>query len=77
MDTATPQRQATWPTLSSLLPLFDLFVKEVSNSFINAFEETFEYLGMFYGGYIHANCDDGYQAENYADDLSGFMALFK
>jgi hypothetical protein len=32
--------------------------KEVSNSFISAFEETFEYLGMFYGGYIHANCDE-------------------
>ncbi len=51
--------------------------KEVSNSFISAFEETFEYLGMFYGGYIHANCDEGYQAENYADDLSGFMASLK
>ena len=51
--------------------------EEVSNPFISAFEETFEYLGMAYGGYIHANCDEGYQAENHADDLSGFTALFK
>ena len=51
--------------------------KEVSNSFISAFEETFDYLGMFYGGYIHAKCDEGYQAEKYAEDLSGFTALLK
>ena len=50
---------------------------EVSKSFISAFEETFEYLGMFYGGYIHANCDEGYQAEHYAEDLSGFTASLK
>ena len=47
--------------------------KEVSSSFISAFEETFDYLGMTFGGYIHANCVEGYQVENYADDISAFM----
>jgi multimeric flavodoxin WrbA len=51
--------------------------REASNAFISAFEETFEYLGMSYGGFIHANCDAGYQAENYAEDLAGFTALLK
>ena len=51
--------------------------KEVSSSFISAFKDTFEYLGMFYGGCLHANCADGYQVENYTDDLNGFNALFK
>ena len=51
--------------------------KEASNSFISAFEETFRYLGMSYGGFIHANCDNGYKTENYAEDLSGFTALLK
>ena len=46
--------------------------KEVSRSFISAFEETFDYLGMTYGGCIHANCVEGYQVENHADDISAF-----
>lgn len=51
--------------------------EEVSNSFISAFKDTFEYLGMFYGGCLHANCADGYQVEHYSDDLNGFRLLFK
>lgn len=46
--------------------------KEVSSAFISAFEETFAYLGMTCGGYVHANCVEGYQVENYADDISLF-----
>ncbi|KGK01193.1 flavodoxin family protein [Thalassotalea sp. ND16A] len=51
--------------------------KKVPNSFICAFKDTFEYLGMFYGGFLHANCAEGYQVENYIDDLNGFRVLFK
>jgi len=29
-------------------------------SFISTFVDTFEYLGMHYGGVAHANCNDGY-----------------
>ena len=51
--------------------------KEVSNSFISAFKDTFEYLGMSYSGCLHANCADGYEIENHIDDLNNFNALFK
>jgi len=51
--------------------------KDVSNTFISAFKETFEYLGMLYGGYVHADCEEDYQAENHTDDLSRFLTLLK
>lgn len=35
--------------------------EEASVEFMSAFTETFRYLGMPYGGAIHANCRDGYQ----------------
>ena len=71
LDTGRRLRGKTAFVLSSSVS------KEVSNSFISAFEETFEYLGMSYGGCIHATCDEGYQAKDYADDLSGFIASLK
>ncbi len=42
-------------------------------SFINSLRDTFEYLGMEYGGYIHANCEDGYIKENYRQDVDRFV----
>jgi multimeric flavodoxin WrbA len=33
---------------------------EAAPSFVNAFLETFNYLGIQYGGVAHANCHDGY-----------------
>jgi multimeric flavodoxin WrbA len=41
--------------------------------FIDAFRQTFEYLGMRYGGYLHANCVDGYMAEKYEGDVAEFL----
>lgn len=41
--------------------------------FIDAFQQTFEYLGMRFGGYLHANCVDGYMAEKYAVDVAEFL----
>ena len=35
---------------------------EVAPSFIDSFRQTFEYLGMDFGGFLHGNCKDGYNA---------------
>jgi multimeric flavodoxin WrbA len=31
-----------------------------STAFLDAFRDTFDYLGMFYGGVAHVNCQHGY-----------------
>lgn len=41
--------------------------------FIDAFQQTFEYLGMRHGGYLHANCVDGYLAEKCEPDAAEFL----
>ncbi len=45
--------------------------------FIGAFERTFAYLGMNYGGYINANCSDGYEPERYESDIEAFVGKFR
>ncbi len=49
---------------------------EISTTFINAFNETFEYLGMDYCGHLHVNCANGYKEENYDSNLFQFIDLF-
>ncbi len=46
---------------------------EVSAPFTEALQGTFKYLGMEYGGCAHANCSDGYKAEEYEDDVASFI----
>lgn len=46
---------------------------DADNSFINSLKDTFGYLGMKYGGYVHANCEDGYIQENYREDVNRFL----
>jgi multimeric flavodoxin WrbA len=46
---------------------------EASAPFTGAFQGTFNYLGMEYGGCVHANCSDGYVAEKYEDDVDAFV----
>jgi multimeric flavodoxin WrbA len=46
---------------------------EPPRSFIDAFKETFCYLGMNFGGYVHANCDSGYVAERYENEVRAFV----
>lgn len=46
---------------------------EVTPAFIDAFRETFNYLGMRYGGLMHANCRDGYAPGCYEDDVNAFI----
>jgi multimeric flavodoxin WrbA len=44
--------------------------EEVDTSFINAFKDTFEYLGMHCGGYIHCDCSNDF-------DLGQHQAVIK
>jgi len=46
--------------------------EEVSPTFLEAFVQTFDYLGMKYGGCVHANCIDGYVPAKYEDDVEAF-----
>jgi len=48
---------------------------EVAPSFIDAFRATFAYLGMTFGGYLHANCKAGYVAHSCEGDVEQFLAL--
>jgi multimeric flavodoxin WrbA len=48
---------------------------EVAPPFSDALKQTFEYLGMSYGGVVHANCSGGYQAALYEADMASFVAL--
>jgi len=47
----------------------------ISSSFINCFKGTFNYLGMEYGGHLHADCSDGYKAKENNDDVQRFAGL--
>ena len=48
---------------------------DADSSFINSLTDTFGYLGMKYGGYVHANCEDGYIQDNYRQDVKKFLQL--
>jgi len=50
---------------------------EADPSFLNSFKDTFEYLGMNYGGHVHANCENGYSPDGYMEDVSNFVKLVK
>jgi multimeric flavodoxin WrbA len=50
---------------------------EADQSFLSSFKNTFEYLGLKYGGHVHANCSDGYIAHHYIDDVDYFVQLVK
>jgi multimeric flavodoxin WrbA len=49
--------------------------EEVAPPFIDALKQTFEYLGVEYGGHVHANCSKGYQAALYEADVASFVVL--
>ncbi|MGI9568581.1 MAG: flavodoxin family protein [Desulfobulbia bacterium] len=50
---------------------------EADRSFLNSFKDTFEYLGINYGGHIHANCENGYSPNEYKKDVSKFVQSVK
>lgn len=45
---------------------------EVPASFIGAFRDTFDYLGMHFGGYAHANCRDGFAPARHEGEALAF-----
>ena len=51
--------------------------EDADRSFVNSLKDTFEYLGMGYGGYVHANCVDGYNSEEYKEDVDRFVDSVK
>lgn len=51
--------------------------EEADKSFIHSFQDTFEYLGMKYGGHLHANCNNGYIPTDYAADVDRFVKIVR
>jgi multimeric flavodoxin WrbA len=50
--------------------------EEAPASFLNAFRDTFSYLGIEYRGVAHANCRDGYLTAKHDVDADLFAQLF-
>jgi multimeric flavodoxin WrbA len=48
---------------------------EPSSLFVGAFRETFNYLGMPFGGAVHVNCVDGSLPASYVAEALAFAAL--
>lgn len=51
--------------------------EEPSAAFMQAFRETFDYLGMRFGGMAHANCRDGYLPVEHDPEALKFAALVR
>ncbi len=47
---------------------------EASPEFMGAFRETFNYLGMHFGGAVHVNCQDGYLPTVHDPEAVAFAA---
>ena len=50
---------------------------EADRSFLNSFKDTFGYLGMEYGGDVHANCENGFNPNEYKEDVEKFIQSVK
>lgn len=50
---------------------------EVPASFLGSFRDTFEYLGLRFGGVGHANCRDGFDAGKHEVEAQRFMQLMR
>lgn len=51
--------------------------EEVDSTYLAAYEKTFAYLGMHFGGHVHANCHHGYRQEHYEHDIQAFIRKLK
>lgn len=49
---------------------------EAPTPFVDAFRDTFEYLGMRYGGIAHVNCSDGYVPAQHDAEATAFARAF-
>jgi multimeric flavodoxin WrbA len=50
---------------------------EPSVAFVDAFRETFAYLGMHFGGVLHVNCQEGRLPAMYDSEVLKFAALVR
>ena len=50
---------------------------EVPASFLGSFRDTFDYLGMHYGGVGHVNCRDGYDPEKHDGEARRFGQMVR
>ena len=50
---------------------------DAAEAFMSAFRETFEYLGMHFGGAVHINCRDGYLPAAHDSAAVAFAALVR
>jgi len=50
---------------------------EPSGAFVQAFRDTFEYLGMREGGVLHVNCEDGFDARVHRREITDFAARLR
>jgi multimeric flavodoxin WrbA len=50
---------------------------EPSTAFMGAFLETFDYLGMHFGGVAHVNCREGYRPAMHDSTAVAFAALVR
>jgi multimeric flavodoxin WrbA len=50
---------------------------EPSVAFVDAFRETFGYLGMHFGGMVHVNCLDGYMPAVHDSEALKFATLVR
>lgn len=50
---------------------------EADQAFLNSFKSTFEYLGMKYGGHLHANCEKGYNPQKYKNSIDKFVQMIR
>ena len=48
-----------------------------STAFVEAFRETFEYLGMRFGGLAHINCQDGYSPAAHDPEALEFARVIR
>jgi multimeric flavodoxin WrbA len=50
---------------------------EPSPAFMSSFRETFDYLGMSFGGVAHVNCQEGYSPDVHEAYAATFTTLLK
>lgn len=48
-----------------------------STAFVEAFRETFDYLGMRFGGLAHINCQDGYSPAAHDPEALRFASVIR
>lgn len=51
--------------------------EEPSTEFMGAFRETFDYLGMHFGGVVHLNCEGGYVPAVHDSEALKFASLVR